>query len=420
MAAHATDVPIERRKRSILMRALAAAVVAAGVFLLLASWWRGANALTVDRASVVTSKVERGTLRHEVRGLGTLVAERSRIVAAETVGRVESIRVRAGEAAQPSTTLIVLSNPEIEQKSADAAAALRMAEAEMAVLRAQLSGELMRLRAELAQIEGDAEEAHARAKVLAELSRQGLASSTDLQYANVRAQSLGRRLALQKSRIAEAELAVEAQLAAKRAATEQARTRDELAKRELRSLEVKAAIEGVVQDITVQPGQHVAVGETLARLADVATSMIARVQIQPSHARNIASGMPARIDTHSGIVAGRVTRIDPAVRDGAVTVDIALTAPLPPGVRPDSSVEGTILIGKIDDVLLIRRPANVEEHSTVELFRLEDESSAKRTRVLLGRGSDSVIEVVRGLAAGDEIIISDASAWQSYNRIRIR
>lgn len=417
---HAMDVRIEAPPRRWSWRSAAAAAAVIGLVLVAQAIRSRASSVAVDRATLVIAGVGRGTLVREARGAGTLVAERSRIIGAESSGRVEAIRIRAGERAEAGTTVLVLANADATREAADARAALTMAEAELAAAEARLEQELMALRGEAAQLDGEAAETDARAQSIAALSREGLAAAAELHLAQVRAAALAKRAALAGERLRSAERGVASQLAAKRAAVAQARARYELQSGLLDALQVKASLAGIVQEVLVEPGQHVTAGENLARIADP-TALLARIHVAPAQARDVVAGLDARVDTHSGIVAGRVVRVDPAVREGTVAVDIALRDPLPAGVRPDSPVEGTIVLGTIADALVLQRPANAEENATVDLFRLDAAGrEARRVRVGLGRASLSAIEIRSGLRAGDRVIVSDASAWQDVQRIDIR
>lgn len=417
MSEHAMDVPLAPAKRARSWKIVAPLALAAVVFALIA--FRGASPrVAADRQSVVTARVERGTLTREARGTGTLIAARSAIVAAETSGRVEAILVHAGQTIDAASPLVVLANPEAQEQEADAQAALDSARAELTAARALIEQQVLALRAENARLQGEATEARARAESLARLAGEGLAASTEVRLAAAKAETLDQRAAFARQMVAAATSGVDAQLSAKAANVQQAEARYELRRRATESLHVAARIAGVVQEVVVEPGQRVVQGDTLARVSDPSV-LVARIHVPPAQARDIAPGQGATIDTHAGIVHGRVARLDPAVRDGSVTVDVNLTEALPAGVRTDSAVEATIVLGAARDVLTLRRPANVDDGSSVQLFRV-DGKEAVRTEVSLGRGSASAIEVLGGLAAGDEVIVSDTSAWRDEKRVAFR
>jgi HlyD family secretion protein len=252
------------------------------------------------------------------------------------------------------------------------------------------------------------------------LAKEGLAAPAEVHLAEVRATSAATRATLARQQLRAAEGGVRALLAARQAKVDQARALFELRNRIVESLDVKAQFSGIVQEVLVESGQHVEPGANLARIADPA-AMIARIRVSPSQARDIVAGLETRVDTHSGIVAGRVSRVDPAVREGTVAVEVALTEAIPAGIRPDSPVDATIVLGRVAETVLVRRPAGAEDGSTLDLFRVDPASGeGRRTRVTLGRGSASAVEIVSGLKPGDQIVISDTTAWQEYDRIRIR
>lgn len=416
---HPMDVPVRaprRKQRALIAASFAIAVLIGAVMLL-----RGASpAITVDRSTIVIAKVERGTLTREARGLGELVAEHSRIIAADTRGRVDAIRVRAGQHADPATVVLVLSNPEAIEQAAEAKAALALAEAELTGAEAAIAQQIFAIRSDAARLEGESAEAAAKVQSLHELAKAGLAAPAEVGLAEVRAHSAATRAALAQKELSAAEGGVRAQVAAKQARVEQARALYESRNRIVHALEVKALFRGIVQELLVESGQHVEPGTNLARIADPA-AMIARVRIPPSQARDVVAGLEARVDTHSGIAAGRVARVDPAVREGTVTVEIALNGALPSGIRPDSPVEATIVLGRVAEATLVRRPAGAQDGASLELFRVDPVSGeGRRTHVKLGRGSTAAVEVLEGLRPGDEVIVSDTTPWREYERIRIR
>jgi HlyD family secretion protein len=416
---HPMDVPVETKRRSA-VRVLAAAAAALALIVIVQLLRRNSPAITVDRATLATAHVERGTLVREVRGTGSLVAEHSRIIAADTTGSVEALRARAGQHADAATVVLVLSNAEAVEQATAAKATLSLAEAELAGAEASIAQQLLSIRAEAARLEGESEEAVARLQSLRRLADEQLAAQTEVHLAEVRATAATTRAALAQKQLSAAERGVRAQLAAMQARVEQSRALLESRQRIVDSLQVRALFSGIVQELLVEPGQHVEPGTNLARIADP-TAMIARIQVPPAQARDVAPGLEARVDTHSGVVAGRVARVDPSVREGTVAVEIELTGALPAGSRPDSPVEATIVAGRVSDAVLVRRPAGAADGSSIDVFRLDPSSGeGRRTRVLLGRGSASAVEVLDGLKPGEEIVISDTSAWQEYDRIRIR
>lgn len=413
--AETMDVPLIRSHR--MPWPAIAMAAAAGALLILFLYGRGALP-SVDRAGIVTARVERGPLVRDIAGTGTLVAAHSRIIAAETAGRVESIVTPAGRRTDGTTAVLLLSNPEAERELTDATAALDYAKAELVAARAEVEQNLIALRSEAARLEGELAEASAAEESLAQLEAEGLISAAELNVARVRAASLRKRVALAQNSLGTAQSAVDAQLAARTARISQAEAAHASRRRAVEALRVTSILGGIVQEVMVEPGTYVVAGQPLARVADP-SALFARVHVTPASARDIAPGLEARVVTHAGTVRGRVSRVDPAVRNGSLAVDVELLDPLPAGVRPDSAVEAAIVLGRVDDALIVRRPANVADGSSSELFRIRDDT-AERTTVSLGRGSAAVIEILHGLEPGDEIIVSDTTAMRQHTRLRVR
>lgn len=374
---------------------------------------------TVERATVWIGKVERGEMLRQVRGSGTLLPAEVRLVPAETSGRVERRVVEPGAAVAADSIILVLSNPTVEQEAAEAASDLRIAQAGLDNLRAQLESQTMTLRSEVARIDSEAEQARLQAEAYQELAKDGLVSSVDLKLAQARARSLATRAAIETERLQVFARSTAAQAAAQEAAVEQRRAMARLRQRLLDSLQVRAGLNGVLQEVTVEIGQQVTPGMNLARVAEP-THLMARLRVPATQARDVATGLPVAVDTRNGIVPGTVSRIDPAVREGTVTVDVRLDGDLPRGARPDMNVDGTIEIERLTEVVYVGRPAFGQEHETVGLFRLEkDGRHASRVRVKLGRSSVNTIEVIEGLTPGDEVVLSDTSRWDDVDRIKL-
>lgn len=374
---------------------------------------------TVERSTLWIGKVERGPMLRQVRGSGTLVPEEIRLIPAETSGRVERRLLEPGAEVAQDSVIMVLSNPQVEQEAVEAESNLRIAEAGLANLEAQLDSQLMSLRAETAQIESEAEQARLRAEANQELARDGLVSTVDLKLSRARADSLATQLSIERQRIEVFAQATNAQLAAQQAEVEQRRAMYRLRRRLLDSLQVRTGLAGVLQEVSVEIGQQVTPGMNLARVAEP-SHLIARLRVPATQARDVALGQTASIDTRNGIVPGSVARIDPAVREGTVTVDVTLAGELPRGARPDLTVDGTIELERLADVVFVGRPAFGQDDSTVGLFRLDpDGRHASRVQVRLGRSSVNTIEVLEGLKPGDEVILSDTSRFDEHDRIRL-
>ena len=375
---------------------------------------------TVERSTVWIGTVERGEMLRQVRGTGTLVPEQVQWIPAQTSGRVERRVVEPGAVVQPDSVILELSNPQVEQEALDAESRQRIAEAELVNARAQLESQSMTLRAELARVASEAEQAQLQAEANEELAREGLVSTVELKLARARAASLTTRAEIEQERQGVFAGAAAAQVAARQAEVEQTRALADLRRRLRDSLRVKAGIAGVLQEVAVEIGQQVTPGSTLARVAEP-SRLMARLRVPATQARDIVIGQRTAVDTRNGVVAGAVARIDPAVREGTVTIDVTLAGELPRGARPDLAVDGTVELERIPEAVYVGRPAFGQEQSTIGLFRLEpDGSHARRVQVKLGRSSVSTIEVVEGLAPGDEVILSETSRWDEFERIKLK
>ncbi|HXV59965.1 MAG TPA: efflux RND transporter periplasmic adaptor subunit [Vicinamibacteria bacterium] len=376
---------------------------------------------SVNRATVWTDVVERGEMIRQVRGPGTLVVvpEAIRWVAARTRGRVDRRVLLPGTEVKTDTVILELSNPELEQELRDAEFQLRAQEAELADLRVRLESQLLNQRAGAATVASEYNQARLQAEADERLFAEKLIGELIQKRSRVRADELETRNELEQQRLQIASASVEAQLAAKRATVEQFRALYELRRSQREALTVRAGIEGVLQELAVEVGQEVTPGANLARVAQP-DKLKAQLRIAETQARDIEVDQKAIIDTRNGLIEGRVMRIDPAVREGTVTVDVQLVGELPKGARPDLSVDGTIELERLADVLYVGRPAYGQAESTIGLFKLlDDGETAVRTQVRLGRSSVNTIEVIGGLTEGDEVILSDTSAWDAYDRIRL-
>ncbi len=411
-----TGVAERKRRRHLLWSSGAVGVLALAAFAL--SRLEPA-APSVSRATVWTGKVQRGPMVRGVRGSGTLVPEVVRLIPAETSARVERRLLEPGAVVEPDSVILVLSDPLVEQEAVDAEMQLRRAEAELVSLRVRLQNEALDQEAGVADAEAQYEQARLRAEADRELAREGLIPDITLKSSMAGANALRVRAEMDRRRLAAAGTGMEAQLAAKRVEVDQRRTMFELRRRLRDALQVRAGLAGVLQAVAVEVGQVVTPGLNLARVADP-SRLMARVQVPATQARDLLPGQPAEVDTRNGMVVAKVARIDPAVRDGTVTVDLTLTGVLPRGARPDLDVDGTIEIERLGDVVQVGRPVSGQEGSTVGLFRLEkDGTHAVRVKVRLGRASVRTIEVLEGLVPGDEVVLSDTSRWDDSERIRL-
>src|SRR6266851_7904011 len=375
---------------------------------------------TLDRSTAVIETVKRGQMLLEVHGNGTLVPQVTRWVPAPADGRVEKIMVQAGVEVGAGTVIVELSNPQMEQQAVDAEFQVKAAQADQESLRVRLESENMTQQSAIATINAEYSQAKIQLDTDEVLAKQGLVAELLLKISRVKAQDLANRLKVEQQRLAISGKATKAQINAQDSRIQQLRALAKLKKDQVDALKVRAGTNGVLQVVAVQEGQQVAPGVNIARVADPA-SLKAELKIAETQIKDVKIGQPVDVDTRNGIIQGRVSRIDPAAREGTVTVDAELTGPLPASARPDLSVDGTIELERLENVLHVGRPAFGQGQQTVGMFRLTpDGTEAERVRVTLGRNSVSTIEIVSGLREGDQVIISDTSAVDSYNRIRVR
>lgn len=402
-----------RRRFYALAAAFCAAAVVAGVSRLQPA------APQVDRDGIVLDTVQRGPMVRRVRGIGALVPEDIRWVTATTDGNVERIVIRPGAIVAPETIVVELSNPEVEQLTIETRLDLEAAEARYDNRQVELERGLLEQRAALASTEEQLAHARLQANANKQLADRGLVSSIQLQqsYATERAQEA--RYAIEQERLQLAVDAVDVQLAVEQAEVDRLRTLYALRLQQVDDLTVRAGIHGVLQQVPVEEGQRVAAGANLARVGD-STTLKAELRVAETQARDIQIGQTASIDTRLGVVSGEVSRIDPAVENGTVTIDVTPGEELPRGARPDLAVEGMVELERLDNVVFVGRPVFAQEHGVVGVFKvMADGSHAVRTRVSFGRASVDSVEVLEGLLPGDEIILSDMSLWNSFERVRI-
>jgi HlyD family secretion protein len=374
---------------------------------------------SIDRSSVWIDTVKRGPMVRQVRGLGTLVPEEIRWIAANTECRVEKIVIRPGAHVEPDTVLLELNSPELDQAARDAELQAKGAEAELTTLRASLQRELLDQESIAARVHSEFQQAKMENETNANLMKNGLVADLVYRTSQIKAAELANRDAIEQKRYAFARDSIEPQLAAKQAAVDQAKQAAQLKLNQVEALHVRAGMSGVLQQLPLEIGQRVIPGANLARVADP-TKLKAQVKIAETQAKDILIGQKATIDTRNGVVEGHVTRVDPAVEQGTVTVDVAFDGALPKGARPDLSVDGTIELERLDNVIYVGRPAFGQENSTVGIFKLiAGSSEAVRAPVKLGRSSVNTIEIVNGLQPGDQVILSDTSAWDSHDRLRL-
>lgn len=374
---------------------------------------------SVARESLWLDTVKRGEMLREVRGPGTLVPREIRWIAAETAARVERIVVKPGAQVEPDTVILELSDPSLVEAQLTAEAAHTAARADYVARQMTLESQLLDQRANLAGIESDYEGARLQAQAEGELAAKGIISALQYRRSQLAADQLKLRIGIEKERITKFDRTLDAQLAADRARMEQLAHTVEQRRRQVDNLRLKAGIAGVLQQVPVQEGQQVMAGTNLARVARQG-ELMAQLRIPETQVKDVVHGQTVRIDTRNGVVTGLVARIDPAVQNGSVLVDVELPDTLPPGARPDLSVDGSIEIERLDDVLYVGRPAYGQQGSELRLFRIDTSNGiAARVPVRLGRASVSVIEVLQGLQVGDQIILSDTSQWDDHERLRL-
>jgi len=376
---------------------------------------------TVERSTVWTDTVKRGSMLRQVRGLGSLVPspEDVRQIPAETEATVVKIDVLPGTQVKPDTILLEMSDPATEQAAMDADLQLKEAQADYDSLRVKLNSDLMTQKAGAATVSADYAQAQRQAQTDRELNKLGVTSGIIAQASAEKAQELTTRNDLEKQRLVINQKAIESQLAVQQAKIEQMRALAQLKRKQLDDLKVRAGIAGVLVDLPLQSGQRVQPGTMLAKVVQP-DHLIAELKVPETQARDVQINEPATIDTHNGTVAGTVMRVDPAVQNGTVTVDVRLTGELPKGARPDLSVDGTIDLEKLDNVLYVGRPAFGQENSTISLFKLDaNGNGATRVPVKVGRASVNAIQVIEGLKEGDTVILSDMSRWDNVDRIRL-
>lgn len=374
----------------------------------------------VERSTVWPDTVKRGPMLRQVRGLGTLVPEEILFIAAQTDGRVDRIAVRPGAEVGPNTVLIQLSNPELVLAANEAEWLVKSAEATYTDLRVRLESQKLEQQSVAARVHSDYVQAKLKADLEQKLGEQGLTSEINLKTTKAIAEELANRASIEKKKVEISGESIEAQLAAQRVQIEKLRAAWQLKKAQVDQLTVRAGAIGVLQQLPVEVGQRLMPGTVLAKIAQP-SKLKAELKVPETTAKDVLLGQKVEIDTRNGVIDGRVSRIDPAVVNGTVTVDVRLEGELPSGARPDLSVDGSIEIERLNDVLYVGRPVLGQPNSTISLFRLEAEGTeAVRVPVKLGRTSVSTIEIVEGLRVGDQVLLSDMSAMDGHNRIRLQ
>jgi HlyD family secretion protein len=379
---------------------------------------------SVDRATVWVDTVKRGQMLRQVRGSGTLVPEDIRWISATTQGRVDKILLRAGAQVKPDTVILELSNPDLQQVAKAAQLAVQSSQAAYENRKADLQNALLTQEADVATIESNYKQATLDLEANEQLFKDKLVSLLVLKQKQGQVAELKNRLSIQQKRIEITRAGIKSQLAPQEADIAEKGAAYELQKRRLDDLRVKAGMEGVLQcvcsspTVQVEQGAQVGPGTNLARVANP-SSLKAELRIAETQTKDIRIGQYAEVDTRNGVVKGKVSRIDPASSGGTVGVDVTLEGALPPGSRPDLSVDGTVRLEELNDIIYVGRPAFGQENSSVSLFKVMPNGEAVRTTVKLGRSSVSTIEIVEGLQPGDQVVLSDMSTWDEYQRVKL-
>src|SRR5438105_9552320 len=410
-------VATKKRKRRIMI--IAASVL--GLILATVAISRLKPAVpSVDRSTVWIDTVKRGPMVRQVRGLGTLVPEDIRWIPANTEGSVEKILIWPGTKVEPGDVILELTSPELEQSAHDAESKATAAEAELTTMRATLQRELLDQESKTIAAHSAYEQAKMERQTNDQLAKNGLVADLVYKTSKIKEEECQKSDEIEQKRLAFSRDSIEPQLAAKQAAVDQANQLAKLKLDQVEALHVKAGMSGVLQQLPVDVGQRVKIGDNLARVADP-TKLKAEIKIAETQAKDIQIGEKVSIDTRNGVVAGRVIRVDPAVEQGTVKVDAQIDGGLPKGARPDLTVDGTIELERLEDVIYVGRPAFGQENNTVGIFKIVNGSSdALRTPVKLGRSSVNSIEIVSGLQPGDQVILSDTSAWDAHERISLK
>jgi HlyD family secretion protein len=415
------DIPRPEAKRKKRIRQAAfgggAAVVLVIITIFLAQLEPAAP--TVDRNTVWPDKVREGEMLRQTRGPGTLVPREIRWIAAQTDGRVDRVVVRPGAVVEPDTVLVEMSNPDLMQQTEEARFALEAAKAEFTDTELRLKNQELDQRAALGGARADYESARLQAEAENDLADEGIVSAIDARRSELMAEQLKLRLEIEEERLAQFSKTLDAQLALQRARLEQVRNAYQRRVDQVESLQVRAGLAGVLQQVEVEEGQRVGLGANIARVARP-DELMAELQIPETQARDVQIGQRVDVDTRNGIVEGRVIRIDPAAQAGTVQVDVELVGELPRGARPDMSVDGTIELERLPNVVFVGRPTYAQANSTISLFKIVDGGAyAVRVPVEIGAMSTNSVEIVKGLVPGDEVILSDTSAWEDNDRIRL-
>ena len=415
------DVPREgARKQRIIRRAIVITLVVIAVPAITYSLSRLKPAVpSVESSTLWMGKVERGPMLRQVRGLGTLVPEEILYIPAINEGRVEKILLRPGAEVQPNTLILILANPELELAAEDLRWQVKAAEANMTDLRVKLETAKLDLRSAVARVESEFVQAKLKAERDVALGKEGLTPDLTVKLSQAAADEAGKRFVIDQKRLEISGSSAEAQIASQQVQIEKLRAAYGLKLKQVDGLKIRAGAKGVLQQMAVEVGQRVLPGAQLGKVAQP-EHLKAEIKIPETQAKDVVIGQPAQVDTHNGIIPGRVVRIDPAAINGNVTVDIHLEGGLPQGARPDLSVDGTVELERLQDVLFVQRPVFGQPNSLIGIFKVSpDGKEANRIQIRIGRVSVQTVEIVEGLKIGDKVILSDMSAWDDRDRLRL-
>ncbi|AGC49015.1 RND family efflux transporter MFP subunit [Myxococcus stipitatus DSM 14675] len=375
---------------------------------------------SVDRASVWLDTVKRGPMVRQVKGAGTLVPEYIRWLTADTAGRVERIHVRPGAQVKADTLLMELSNPDVQLQMLEAERQLASAEADLIQMRMTLETQRLAQEAAVATLTTDSSDAERRAQANTTLLEKAFIADMEAKQAGDRAGELTRRLELERKKLNVVTTSMRDQMAAQQGQVDRLKAVARFRRTQVESMKVLAGEDGVLQELPLELGQWVTPGVLLAKVVKP-ERLKAELRIAETQARDIQPGQKALVDTRNGVVEGTVARVAPAASQGTVRVEVSLPAELPKGARPDLTVEGTVELERLANVLSVGRPAGAQPNGTMALFRLiPGGEEAVRVPVQLGRGSVNAVEVLQGLAEGDQVVLSDMAAWDAVERVRLR
>lgn len=401
-------------------RIIAAVLVGLGTVGWVALYRMESLAVSVSRAKLWMGTVERGLFVQQVHGSGELVAEETRFVTISTAGTVERILCRSGSRVEEDTVILELSNPDIEQEVLAARTDLMRLQADIDSLKMQQHSQQLNTRSTIARYESNYKEAQLEASANENLLQDGLVPRNLVEKLRLREREQERLLSFERERLKNQESAAESALKAKEASLECAQARLALSEKRLDALKVRAGAVGILQKMALEIGQRLSTGRQIAEVSD-ASRLKAVVRIPATQVKDVAVGQVAVVDTHDGLIDGVVAHIDPTVQEGNIRVTIRLTSSLPKGARPELNVEGRIELQRVEDLLYVKRPALCREESAQQVFKLDPETGmAEQTRVQFGRISVNTIEVIEGLAVGDEIILSDTEQWEKHQRIKVK